>query len=141
MAEDMKAPGVPRPAMRYLLTGLLVAPLAWLVQMLIAETLAAQACFPFDHPLSAPLVPWMRPALIAISTVCLAAGVFGSLSAWRNLRKIGPKRSGSLSEARRSRAELEWFVSRIAMMCSMLFLFALIATDIALAVVSPCTWW
>jgi len=141
MTDDMKALDTSPPTMRYLLIGLLVAPFAWLLQTLIAETLAAQACYPFNQPVSAPIVPWMRPALITISAVCLVAGAFGSLIAWRNLRKIGPKQWGALSGARRSRAELEWFLSRVAMMCSTLFLFALVATDVALAVVSPCRWW
>jgi hypothetical protein len=129
------------PPMRRALVGLLVPSLAWLLQMVVAETLAAQSCYPFNQPLSTPIVPWMRPALITISGVCLVAGAFGSLIAWRNLRKIGPKRSGASSGARRTRAELEWFLSRVAAMCSALFLFALIATDVALAIVSPCRWW
>lgn len=141
MAEDMKPSDGSHLAMRRMLIGLLVTPFAWLLQTLIAETLAAQICYPFNRPLSAPLVPWMRPALIAISAVCLVAGGLGSLIAWRNLRQIGAKRWGSLCGEGRTRAELEWFLSRVAMMCSMLFLFALIATDVALAVVSPCRGW
>ncbi len=141
MAEDLKPRDASHVAMRYMLGGLLVTPLAWLLQMLIAETLAAQTCYPFNRPLSAPIVPWMRPALIAISAVCMVAGGFGSLIAWRNLRKIGPKQWGSLAGERRTRAELEWFLSHVAVMCSTLFLFALIATDVALAVVSPCRGW
>ncbi|MGQ7932399.1 hypothetical protein [Paraburkholderia sp. D1E] len=128
-------------SMRRALVGLLVPPLAWLLQMVIAETLAAQSCYPFNHPLSAPIVPWMQPALFTISGVCLVGGAFGSLIAWRNVRKIGPKQWGALSGARRTRAELEWFLSCVAAMCSAVFLFALIATDVALAIVSPCRWW
>ncbi|ABE30783.1 hypothetical protein DR64_4340 [Paraburkholderia xenovorans LB400] len=141
MDRDMTLPDGSHPAMRWLLIGLLATPLAWLLQMLSMETLAAQACYPFNQPLSAPVVPWLRAALVTISATCLLAGTAGSLIAWRNLRKTGPKEWGALSGARRSRAELERFLSRIAMMCSTLFLFALIATDVALALVSPCGWW
>lgn len=130
-----------RPGAWLGLTGLLLTPFAWLVQMVIAETLAAQACYPSSHPLVAPLVPWLRPALIAISAVCLAAGAFGALSAWRNIQRTGPMQWGELSGLRRRRAELRWFVGRSAAMCSALFLFALVATDVALAIVSPCKWW
>lgn len=137
MAEQMKPSEASYSPMRYALAGLLIAPLAWLLQVVIAETVAAQSCYPFDTPLSAPLVPWMRPALVVISAVCLAAGGFGGVIAWRNLRRLAREMRG----ARRKRTELVWFVSRVAAMCSALFLFALIATDVALAIVSPCRWW
>jgi hypothetical protein len=123
------------------LIGLLAAPFAWLLQMMLAETLAAQACYPHDHPLGAPLVPWMRPALVALGTLCLVAGTFGTWVAWRNLRRVAPLNLGALSGERRKRAELDWFLTHVAVMCSTLFLFALIATDVAVAIVSPCRWW
>lgn len=141
MVENPESAEALYPPMRYLLVGLLVPPAAWLLQMLIAETLAAQSCYPFNEPLSAPLVPWMRPALVAVSAVCLAAGASGSMFAWRNVRKIGPRRSTASHGLNRRRAELGWFVSRVALMGSALFLFALVATDVALAIVSPCRWW
>jgi hypothetical protein len=137
MAEQMKSAEAWHSPMRYALAGLLIAPLAWLVQMVVAETLAAQSCYPFNTPLSAPLVPWMRPALVAISALCLVAGGVGGVIAWRNLRRLAREEAS----ASRRRTGLVWFVSRVAMMCSALFLFALIATDVALAIVSPCRWW
>ncbi|MFT4067035.1 hypothetical protein [Paraburkholderia sp.] len=130
-----------RVAMRYVLTGLLTAPCAWLLQMMVTETLAAQTCYPYNHPLGMPLVPWMRPALVAISALCLVAGAFGTWVAWRNLRRIAPMKWGAWSGARRTRAELDWFLTHVAAMCSTLFLFALISTDVAVAIVSPCRWW
>ena len=141
MVEDLNNAEALSPPMRHLLAGLLIPPSAWLLQMVIAETLAAQSCYPSNEPLSAPAVPWMSPALVAISAVCLGAGVFGSVIAWRNVRKIRPKRWGALSGLNRRRAEIAWFLSRVALMCSALFLFALVATDVALAIVSPCRWW
>lgn len=128
-------------SMAYVLIGLLAAPFAWLLQMMLAETLAAQACYPHDHPLGAPIVPWMRPALVALGTLCLVAGAFGTWIAWRNLRRVAPLKLGALSGERRTRAELDWFLTHVAAMCSTLFLFALIATDVAVAIVSPCRWW
>lgn len=133
--------GSDRPGAISLLTGLLLAPLAWLTQTVTAEAFAAQSCFPFDHPLSAPIVSWLRAALVALSAVCLLAGIVGALTAWRNVRRVGPARWGALRHERRTRAEVDWFVSRVAAMCSALFLFALVAADVALAIVSPCRWW
>lgn len=133
--------GSDRPGAISLLTGLLLAPLAWLAQTVTAEAFAAQSCFPFDHPLSAPIVSWLRTALVALSAVCLLAGIVGALTAWRNVRRVGPARCGAWRNERRTRAEVNWFVSRVAAMCSALFLFALVAADLALAIVSPCRWW
>lgn len=141
MSEDVAPREVSFPSMCQIAAGLLIAPFAWLVQMLVAETLAAQSCYPDSAPLNAPLFPWMRTALFVLSALCLLAGIAGSLLAWRNIRRIGPKRWGTLAGTTRTKAELAWFVSRVAAMCSALFLFALIATDVALAIVSPCRWW
>jgi hypothetical protein len=135
------APRDSRISMPYVLIGLLAAPFAWLLQMMLAEAFAAQACYPHDHPLGAPLVPWMRAALVALGTLCLVAGAFGTWVAWRNLRRVAPLKLGALSGERRTRAELDWFLAHVAVMCSALFLFALIATDVAVAIVSPCRWW
>ncbi|WP_176057654.1 hypothetical protein [Paraburkholderia sp. BCC1876] len=141
MAEELTPRDAPFPPLRYVLPGLVLPPLAWLLQMVMAETLAAQSCYPFNQPLSAPVVPWMRPALVVISALCFVVGGLGSVIAWRNLRRIGSKQVGALSGAPRTRAELAGFLSRVAAMCSVLFLFALVATDVALAIVSPCRWW
>ncbi|MEM5454641.1 hypothetical protein VSR69_07240 [Paraburkholderia phytofirmans] len=146
MAGDMKPPlsvgpsCAPTGAMRRMLVGLLVPPCAWLAQMVIAETLAAQSCYPFDQPLSSSALPWMRPALVAVSALCLAAGVFGALTAWRNVRRLEAEEGGS-GAAGQKRSGLDAFLTRVAAMSSALFLFALVATDIALAFVSPCKWW
>jgi hypothetical protein len=134
-------PAAPAASMRRVLVGLLVAPCAWLAQMVIAETLAAQSCYPFDQPLSSPALPWMRSALVSISALCLAAGVFGALTAWRNVRRLDAAKEGASGNANQRRSGLDVFLTRIAAMCSALFLFALIATDITLALVSPCKWW
>ncbi|ACD16436.1 hypothetical protein [Paraburkholderia phytofirmans] len=147
MAGNMKPPlGVESSAasavsMRHVLVGLLVAPCAWLAQMIIAETLAAQSCYPLDQPLASPALPWMRPSLVVISALCLAAGAFGALTAWRNVRRLEAAKEGASGGVGQRRSGLDAFLTRIAMMCSGLFLFALIATDIALALVSPCKWW
>ncbi|MCC8396166.1 hypothetical protein LJ656_26615 [Paraburkholderia sp. MMS20-SJTR3] len=130
-----------RVAPRYVLIALLAAPFAWLVQMMIAETVAAQTCYPYNHPLGTPIVWWMHPLLIGVSVLCLLAGAFGSWVAVRNLRRIAPLKRGALFGERRTRAELDGFLVHVAAMSSGLFLFALIATDIAVALVSPCRWW
>ncbi|MEC5405453.1 hypothetical protein VOM14_07700 [Paraburkholderia sp. MPAMCS5] len=146
MAEDMKPhapgglPGAPHP-LRHVLIGLLVAPLAWILQMTVAEMLAAQSCFPYDHPLSEPVLPWMNTALVVLGALCLMAGTFGTWVAWRQMRQLGPVDWAALDASHRKRVELQRFLLRVAALCSTLFLIALIAVDAALAIVSPCKWW
>jgi len=146
MAEDMKPrtttalPGAAHP-LRHALVGLVVAPLAWLLQMTVAEMLAAQSCFPFDHPLSEPILPWMKTALIVLGALCLLAGAFGTWVAWREMRQLAPLDWAALDAARRKRLGLQRFLLRVAALCSTLFLIALIAVDAAIAIVSPCKWW
>jgi hypothetical protein len=134
-------PEPPRLAMSSVLTGLLAAPFAWFAQLMIAETLAAQSCYPSAEPLSAPRLPWMFTALVALSIACLLLGVVGTAIAWRNLRRTGRMQWRPVAGVRPTRAELDGFLTRIAMMCSVLFLFALMTTDVALAIVSPCRGW
>lgn len=141
MVDDPNGSDTACLPVRYLLVGLLIPPLAWLLQMLIVETLAAQTCYPSTEPLPAPTVPWMRTALVLVSAACLVVGVFGSAIAWRNVRKIGSERRDALPGSKLKRTGLAWFLSRVAMMSSGLFLFALVATDVALAIVSPCRGW
>jgi hypothetical protein len=117
--------------------GLLLAPLAWFAQMVIAETLAAQSCFPVDHPLSAPHFAGMRAVLMGISLACLLVGVAGALISWRNFRRIACEQA-NVAKPPAGPAD---FLTRIAVMCNALFLFGLIATDVALAIVSPCAGW
>ncbi|HZZ13691.1 MAG TPA: hypothetical protein VFE79_23640 [Paraburkholderia sp.] len=134
-------PNAPPRSMLWAWTGLLLAPFAWLAQMVIAETLASQSCFPFDHPLSAPLVSWLRPALVGVSALCLAAGAGGTVIAWRAVRRTARRMEQGADDATRRRARIERFLARVAAMCSALFLFALIATDVALVIVLPCRGW
>lgn len=146
MAENVKPrpidalPGAPHP-LRHALIGLLVAPLAWLLQMTVAEMLASQSCYPFDHPLSEPILPWMKAALIGLGALCLLAGAFGTWVAWREMRQLAPLDWAALDAVRRKRVELQRFLLRVAALCSTLFLIALIAVDAAIAIVSPCKWW
>jgi hypothetical protein len=141
LSDNTASAARPDPALRWLLAGLLAAPFAWLAQMTIAETLAAQSCYPHGAPLSAPVVPWLSPALIAVSAVCFLAGAAGSVIAWRNLRRIVPARQDVLTGERGPHSTLVRFLGHVAAMCSALFMFALIATDVALAIVSPCRGW
>lgn len=133
--------GTPQPVAKWrVMTGMFAAPLAWLAQTLVVEALAAQACFADDRPLHAPQLPWLEAALVAVSLVCFATGVSGSVVAWRASRYINratPRERSPIP----MRGHLDAFLARVAAMCSTMFMFGLVATDVALLIVSPCGRW
>jgi hypothetical protein len=122
------------------LIGMLAAPFAWAVQMGITEALAAHSCFPRNRPLTAPTLPWLDTAILAVNVVCLVLGCCGALVAWRNVRLVKRIRSGMPGNMSNEPGLLDDFLARVGAMSSTLFVFALIATDFAVLIVSPCRW-
>ncbi|CAG9219291.1 conserved membrane hypothetical protein [Paraburkholderia sabiae] len=124
-----------------LLVATLATPLAWFAQMLIGEVLTAQACSLSDvrHPAAPP--PWVIPAMMALSVACFVLGVVGVVVAWRTMIFTRSRRAQALGERARRVTELEWFLARVSMLSSAMFMFGLVSTDLAVLVVSPCGRW
>ncbi|SFU26298.1 hypothetical protein [Paraburkholderia aspalathi] len=122
------------------LIGMLAAPFAWAAQMGITEALAAQTCFPRNRPLTAPTLPWLDAIILAVNGACLVLGCCGAFSAWRNVRFIRRIRCGMPGNAGEEPVLLDSFLAQVGAMSSALFMFALIATDIVVLIVSPCRW-
>jgi hypothetical protein len=134
----------PRLTRLQTLTGMLAAPFAWLVQMGVTEALAAQSCFPHDHPLPAPALRGLDVVILAVNLVCLLLGGLGAVVAWRNFTRLRRDRMAARDSADGIEAErrgLDWSLACVGVMSSMLFLFALVATDSAVLIVSPCSRW
>jgi len=68
----------------------------------------------------------------------LIAGLCGTLLAWRNWRRLTQARRRQTPESTDTKVEGEAFVARVGLMASVLFLFALVATNIATGLVSAC---
>jgi hypothetical protein len=119
----------------------LATPLAWFAQMFLGEMLTAQVC-----SLSTPERPgappsWMMPALLALSGACFVLGIAGVAVAWRTVVFTRTLHGEARDTRARRVAELEWFLARVSVLSSVMFLFGLIATDLAVLVVSPCGRW
>lgn len=119
--------------------GVLATPAAWLLQICAGETLVSQACFPHDVPLLVPIAPSVRWAVIAMSGATLLVGLLGTWLAWRNWRRLSQARRHQTSESTDTKVEGDAFVTKVGLMASALFLFALVATDVATGLVSACT--
>lgn len=118
--------------------GVLAAPSAWVLQICAGETLIAHTCFPHDLPLRVPLAPAVGWGVVGLSALTLVVGVIGTGIAWRNWRRLMRAERRQTPEATDTKVEGEAFVARVGLMASGLFLFALVATDVATGLVSAC---
>lgn len=124
-----------------MLFGLLGAAAAWTLQTEIGETLAAQACFPHRVALAAPQWPWLMPALSVMSIVALLIGAGGVWVAWRGWRTTRGARAGAASPESGTSTGRTRFLATAGLILSVLFLVGLVATGLAVLLVSPCSAW
>ncbi|MBN3758334.1 hypothetical protein G3N95_35860 [Paraburkholderia sp. Tr-20389] len=124
-----------------LLIATLATPLAWFAQMFIGEVLTTKACSLSNASYPAAAPSWAMPAMTVLSVACFVLGVVGVAVAWRSVIFTRTKRSHAHGERERRVTELEWFLARVSALSSAMFLFGLVATDLAVIVVSPCGRW
>jgi hypothetical protein len=128
-----------RPGAPALVIGLLLAPAAWMVQTNVAQTIAAWGCFPHERPVHAPALSWLESGVVIVAALALLLGIAGGVVAWRNWRQTRQiasmlKEHGSVDR----HAARDAFIARAGVLASALFVFALISTDLAWLLVSPC---
>jgi hypothetical protein len=118
-----------------------VPPLAWLAQVSIADMVLGQRCV-----VGAPLfvvhaMPWTPLTVVVASVVCLIFAVFGTFVAWRNLWRTARIPWRFPAALKGTRAERDWFLSRLCAMSSTMFIIGLVATDVAMRLIAPCSPW
>lgn len=118
--------------------GVLAAPAAWLLQICAGEAIVAHACYPHDVPLRIPLSSAIGWGVVGMSGATLLVGALGTWLAWRNWRRLNRAGRRQTPESIDTKVEGEAFVARVGLMASGLFLFALVATDVATGLVSAC---
>ncbi len=116
----------------------LAAPAAWTLQVCIAEALAAQSCFPFFAPMRASYADAALHAAVGVSGAALLVGIAGTFFSWRYWRRLESRLRDAMHGSPSRRLEGETFVARVGFMSSAVFLFALVATDIAAGLISSC---
>jgi len=107
--------------------------------MSISEPLAAYGCYPHQVPLTAPLWVNLSAILIAISLICLAAGLVSGYVAWDSWRKLA--KSGSNAQVFVVDEGQTQFLAMLGVMSSFIFIAALIFTFCAVLLASPCSAW
>jgi len=117
---------------------ILGAPVAWSLQQLVNPPIFEHGCFPKDVPLAEPI--WRNGSSVAFSVeaaaivVCVLAGIV----AWRNWLRTRGEKEGSghhLLEAGDGRAR---FMAMVGLICSGLFLLAVVFCTGLLVLVPPC---
>ncbi|WP_240655972.1 hypothetical protein [Paraburkholderia phosphatilytica] len=128
-----------RPSGWAVLIGLLLTPAAWFAQTNLAQTISAYACFPHGRPVAAPALPWLMHGLLTLSVLTFIAGAIGVTVGLRNWRRTAPL---ATAEARRTpphrTAARDCFLARVGTISSCVFMFGLVASDMALMMVPPC---
>ena len=128
-----------RPSGVSLTLGLLLAPAAWFVQTNLAQTIASWGCFPYERPVDQPAMSWLQHGELILALLALLMGVAGAAIAWRNWRRTAVFASAVKEQSAIDRhTARDVFIARAGALASALFVFALIATDLAWLVVSPC---
>jgi hypothetical protein len=87
------APHRAKASVASLWVGLMLAPGAWFVQLVVDTTLLSNACAPRDTPLTGAL-PWLMPIVLGVDAAALLATVFAALVAWRNWRRTVAEKPG-----------------------------------------------
>lgn len=121
-----------------LLGALLLAPGAWLVQLLASYFFSATACQRSDTGLVPTTVPMLWLLLLLINFACLAGGAAGivlALRAWRRTRDEKPGGGHHLLDVGEGRTR---FTALSATIVSGIFLFAILAEFCALLILQHC---
>ncbi|SDY49767.1 hypothetical protein [Nitrosomonas sp. Nm33] len=125
------------------LLALFGAPVAWITQMLLCESLTSFACYPHQVPLSAPQWADLPVILTVICVVCLAFGLISGYIAWN----LWQRTHHSLAESSSSEQVIKinggqsQFLAMLGIMSSFIFIVAILFTSCAILLVSLCSEW
>lgn len=119
-------------------TGLLLAPLAWFVQLAIDTPVLSQACYPRDEPYQGAL-PQVERLVLCVDVLTLVAVAVGLFVAWRTWRRTAgekPGRSRSLMASGDGRSR---FMAMAGMLASALVGIAVIYIGLMHLLLRGCT--
>jgi hypothetical protein len=118
--------------------GILGAPVAWSVQQLINAPLFAHGCYPKDVPLAAPIWGNAGSVGLVVEVVAVVLCVAAGLVALRNWRRTREEKEGSGHHLMESGDGRSRFMAMVGIICSGLFLLAVVVATAFLVLVQPC---
>ena len=121
--------------------GVLGAPIAWVVQLLLSLTLASHACYPLQSPISLPIWQDLTAILMTIGLICLAVALLSGLAAWIAWLEYQRRLNSIVIAVLQSRSHRNRFLIKSGLMSSFLFIVAILFNLCAILLVSPCSAW
>ncbi|TCF97725.1 hypothetical protein BZM26_29525 [Paraburkholderia strydomiana] len=132
--------------------GLFLCPGAWLLQVIISETISAQSCYPGRAPRAAPLLTHLHAWLYGISAVavlismtCVALATYGFVFLRNKRKQIKAAREDGTAPEQPSRDEEQVARKRFIAVCSVLigcaFLVGLVFSIFAEVFLISCNQW
>jgi hypothetical protein len=116
--------------------GLVGAPLAWNIELLVGTALSGHQCYPRYLPLAVPLWTGTGAVLLAMSLVALALGVAATLVSWRCWMRTRDEKPAGAAFGGNGRTR---FLALSGLLTSGLFLVALVFTIAAVVLVPLCS--
>ena len=114
--------------------GLVGAPLAWNIELLVGTALSGHQCYPRYLPLAVPLWTGTGGLLLVMSLLALVLGVAAALVSWRSWARTRDEKPGGGPDSNgRTR-----FMALCGLLTSGLFLVALVFTIAAVTLVPLC---
>ncbi len=126
------------PGIVSLYAGMVIAPLAWALQMLIGYGLSAHACYPTDIALSAPLWGDLRTILGAVSVGLWLLLAVGWFIAWRNWKATRVDSNADAQRIVQSGAGRARFMALCGLIVSSLFAVVQLFTSVGILWVPGC---
>lgn len=133
--SDERRPG---PGVVRLFAGMVIAPLAWALQLLTGYTLAAHACYPADIALSEPLWPHLRWLVAGISGALWLVLLTGCAIAWTNWKATGRQSDVAPDRIIQSGDGRPRFMALCGLVVSGLFAIVLLFTTVGILWVPSC---
>lgn len=115
--------------------GIVGAPLAWNIELLVGVSLSGHACYPRYMPLAVPLWSGTWGFLLAMSFVALVLGILAGMVSWHSWKRTRDEKPGS-AHGGEGRAR---FMALCGLLSSGLFLVALVFTILVVFMVPLCT--
>lgn len=130
---SQSAPGVVR-----LFAGMVIAPFAWALQVLVGYALAAHACYPTDVSLAVPVWPHLRTIIGGISILLWLVLAGGFAIAWANWRATRPQSNISPHRIIGTGIGRARFMALCGVIVSGLFAIVLLFTSVGILWVPSC---
>lgn len=132
-ASKAGVPGVVR-----LYVGIVVAPLAWSLHMLVCYALAAHACFPTDIALGRPVWPDLRFVVATATGTAWLMVLIGSTVAWLNWKATASASSAGPDRILQTGDGRPRFMALCGVLVSSVFALALCFTSSGVFLIPDC---